>query len=231
MKMSDINRLSEILTWKMTQSEARAFKLCLMWEEYTQNMFPKIPCGKLPKRGDPRKSLLFRYCNKLLRETKGIILDDQYQWYIKAQLDILKNVSDNLPNISPACLVGIKAWKRWKVWLRKFQAMSKVGETKIEVPASKIFAKLQKTKEFLTKQFKGEPKLEDIEQAFKSRAFIRWVILGKIYPVYVILSPFVSSIIRNKSIEEIFNVDFNIYRSSITSEVEDSFKKLFSNEF
>ena len=230
--MDNLNRLSEILTWQMTQGEAKAFKLAIMWEEFTQKMFPGTPCGKLPKRGDPRKSLLFRYCHKLMREMNGVILDDQYQWYIKAQLDILKNIGgDYKANISPACLVGPKAWKRWKVWLKKFQAMSRVQRAEIEVAESKVFAKLAKTKEFLVHQFKGNPTLKDIEQAFKSRAFIRWLTLGKICGYYVLLSPFVSKCLSGKDFEQEFNFDLSIYSSHITEAIKDNFRKEFDYEY
>lgn len=226
--MSNLNRLSEILYWKMTEGEARAFKLSLTWEDFTKKMFPNISCGKLPKKGDPRKSLLFRYCYKLIRETKGVILDDQYEWYIKAQLDILKNIGvDYHPNISPACLVGEKAWKRWKVWLNKFQAMSRVERAEIIISESKVISKLKKTKEFLVKQFKKEPTFADIEQALKSRAFIRWLTLGKITGYYVLLSPFVFKCLDGKNFEQEFNFDLSVYENSIT----DFIKKYFNEEF
>jgi len=228
-----MDRHYQILEYEMTQSEAKAFKLALIWEGLAIETFPGESCGKLPVKGDPRKSNLFRYCYKLLRETKGLILDDQYRWYIKSQFDILKNLKNEgiHANISPSCLVGPKAWKRWKVWLKKFNCLSKVNSLVVMAPESKVLTKLKKTKEFLLKQFKGTPKPEDIKQAFNNRTIIRWVTVGKICGYYVILSPFIKRCLSGKNFESEFNFDLTIYQHHITPTIEEYFKKEFFYEY
>jgi hypothetical protein len=225
-----MDRYYQILEYEMNQIEAKAFKLALIWEELAKEYSLK-ESGKLPIKGDPRKSNLFKYCNKLLRETKGLILDDQYRWYIKSQFDILKNLKKEgiHANISPSCLVGDKAWKRWKVWLSKFNSISKVDfDADIIVLESKIISKLNKTKEFLVKQFKKEPNFEDIKNAFSNRTILRWVTLGKICGYYMILSPFIKKCLDGKKFE---NFDLEIYKLSITPKIEEYFKNLFSYEY
>jgi hypothetical protein len=232
-KIKDMDRYYQILEYEMTQNEAKSFKLALIWEELARESFPNESCGKLPIRGDPRKSSLFKYCHKLLRETKGLILDDQYRWYIKSQFDVLRNLKNEgiHANVSPSCLVGEKAWRRWKVWLSKFNSISKVGRADIMVLDSKIVAKLNKTKEFLIKQFKREPSFDDIKQAFLNRTILRWVTVGKICGYYIILSPFIEKCLNGEKFEDHFVYDLNIYRSHINLAIEEYFKKEFSYEY
>lgn len=227
-----MDRFYQILEYNMTKEEALAFKLALIWEELTQSMFSRENCGKLPTKGDPRKSNLFRYCYKMARETRRIILPEQYRWFVKAQLDILKNIkqNDQHANVSPSCLVGEKAWRRWMVWQKKFNNISKINKEEIKACESKIIFKLNKTKEFLLNQFRRKPTLEDIQSAFDSRAMIRWITLGKISGYYVVLSPLVAKCLKNKDFEKEFNFDLTIYKNHITPEVEEFFSREFSWE-
>jgi hypothetical protein len=220
---------NQALEFQMTEFQSKAFKIALIWEDLTREVFPNENCGKLPKKGDPRESNLFRYCHKLLRTTNGLLLFDQYEWYIKAQLDILKDQSDRA--VTPACLIGTKAWHRWKVWVKKYNNISKVGVSTIEVPDSKVIGKLKRTKEFLVNQFKKNPNLDDINQAIKSRTMLRWLTLGKVCPYYVLLSPFILKILDGKSFEDEFNFDFIIYKSHVNNAVIDCFKKEFDFEY
>lgn len=227
--MQDDRFYQQALEYQMTEFESKAFKIALMWEELSREAFPNDNCGKLPKRGDPRKSSLFRYCYKLLRSTNGLILFDQYEWYIKAQLDILKDQAER--GITPACLVGIKAWHRWKVWIKKYNNISKVGVAKIEVPDSKIIAKLKRTKEFLINQYKRNPTLDDLNNAVKNRTMIRWLTLGKVCGYYILLSPLILKILDGQDFEKVFNFDLSIYKSHINDSIIDFFKKEFDYEY
>jgi hypothetical protein len=230
-----MDRLYQIMEYKMTQLQAKAFKLCLIWEELAQKSFPKerrVP--KLPKRGDPRESNLFRHCYKLLRETRGLILDDQYRFYIKAQFDILKNIEVENgchARVDPGCLIGKKAWARWMVWLKKYKTLQKSENLEFKALTEKIKAKLRKTKEFLVHQFKGDPTYENIKQAFESRALTRWITLGKVSGYYAILSPYVKKCIGGRSFDEAFSFDLEIYRPHITPEIEEFFKEEFGEKW
>jgi hypothetical protein len=102
----------KIKKWGMSSAEIKAYKLAVIWEDLTQKMFPDVKLAKLPKRGDPRKGSLFKYCWKLQRELNGIIEEKEYRLYITGNLVILKN---NNGRIDPNAICGEKAWKRWKI--------------------------------------------------------------------------------------------------------------------
>lgn len=187
-------------------------------------MFPNYNhTNGYPKTGDPRKSMLFKYCYKLIKETQGLIKPEEYKFYIKAQLDLLK-ANVEAPVINPSCLVGDKAWIRWKIWKkeldRKNSNISKEDTFKIE--KNTIIKNLNSTKEFLIGKF-GKDINKEIISNYKVD-ISRWINLGKIDPIYALLSPWITKY------GEVIN-DFDIYRKFITEDVKEEFKKIFSYEF
>ena len=112
----------------MTLEESETFHIALVYESEFKKMFfsntkESLSCGLslrrncLPRRGDPRKSNLFRHCWKLRRETNGLLEKSEYKNYVKANLFIVKI---NGGAVDPVCITGDKAWIRYKVWKRKY---------------------------------------------------------------------------------------------------------------
>ena len=65
-------RLDAIVEHNMTPIEAKAVKIGIIWMKLSKEVFPNYNHMRV-KKGDPRKSALFRYCYKLIKETKGHI--------------------------------------------------------------------------------------------------------------------------------------------------------------
>ena len=114
-----------ITKYKFDSEEEAAYKLAQKWIELCLKYFPNYQ--HTHKKGfnltaNPKKSIIFKICYKLLRETKGLIDSSEYLLYMRAQLEILKVQSQKNPMVSiePACLVGDQAWKRWKLWKKKY---------------------------------------------------------------------------------------------------------------
>lgn len=215
-----MNELELILTYKMTELEAKAFKICLMWQDLCKKEFPNERHVKISKDKDPRKTTLFKYCYKLVRETKTLLdSDKEYYIYIAAQLQMLKLMKDGEIHalIEPQILVGDKAWKRWKLWKRKFD--KKLNEIKTSSELGLVTSprlikiELKKTHEFLKNKKKNEIKKEDFE---------RWVSNKLISPYYVVLSDFAKKYVSSFS--------YDLYRPSITPEIEEFYKKEFKDE-
>lgn len=182
--MSD--RLEEILKYEMTKDEALAFKAALIWEQITQDECPGERCGRLSAKGDPRKSNLFRHCHKMITDTKGLLDVKEIKNYIKAQVQVMKSITDGRSHadVAPQILAGPKAWTRWKMWqARHNRDMAKpvsVEQLEISVDDSKVIAELERTKQHFAKM--GVP-VAEIER----NTMIRWVRLGKVSPYWVIL--------------------------------------------
>ena len=115
--------LEAIDKYNMDEMEANACRLAVMWLDQSRKTFPDYRHSKM-RKGDPRKSLIFKICYKLARESNGIIEKNEYSLYIRAQLDVLKYVNEgNLtPLIDAGCLVGEKAWRRWRLWKKRYDS-------------------------------------------------------------------------------------------------------------
>lgn len=221
--------LEPILEYQMTPLQAKAYKLGLQWLVISKKCFPNYRHTKgYPKKGDPRECMLFQYCYKAIRETQGLIPDNEYKLYIKAQLDVLKaiDIGGRHPSIEPNCLAGDKAWVRWKIWKRQYDKIAK-GSSKEDVgldvtPLADIIKELDTTKAFLVGRFEGIPKEEQVMMGHRDME--RWIALGKVSVYYASLSPWVKKYCKT------LLTDLELYAKSITPGVIDHFNKQFAHE-
>jgi hypothetical protein len=225
-------RLQAIIDYEMNEEEIAAYELALVWVDLSRKFFPDYNHTGF-KKGDPRKSLIFKYCFKLRRERAGLIAEKDFALYIRAQLDVLKYLSTKSKTpilVDPHCLVGDKAWVRWKLWKKKYESITHKPEQKTIGPAlTKIFACLENTKEFLVKNLGNNPNYEKFCEMYTNKNIFRWVKLGKISPYYLVCSPFISKLFTEDDYKSL-NLDMKIYKDCITSEVQDKFKEMFPNE-
>src|SRR5687767_4365124 len=102
-----------IFQWKMTPDETEVYNLAVVYEREYKKIFGEDTDGQsvrrnsIPKKGDPRKSNLFRHCWKLRRETRGLLESHEYKNYIHANLVIIRI---NKGHVEPNCICGDKAW-------------------------------------------------------------------------------------------------------------------------
>ena len=215
--------LDPIFEFNMNPDETLAYKLGLLWMAISHKMFPddKHVTG-FPKKGDPRKSSLFKYCYKLMRETKGLIEVKDYKLYIAAQLHMLKaiEIGNTHPLIGPWCLVGEKAWVRWKMWKRKYDNIGK-SKTLEEVGLDKsnfeeVKKELDKTKKFMEKF----SILTESDFQLKAKEIERNISLGTISGFYAALSPWVAKYCK------LGDMDLAYYNTA-DQQARDYFDKLF----
>jgi hypothetical protein len=224
---SAMHELDPILKYSMDEMESKAFKIALIWQDECSEQLAGEKFERLALGRDPRKSNLFKYCYKMAKETMGIVPDKEARLYVRAQRQILKSIREGAVHalISPHCLVGEKAWKRWKVWRRMYERkMNKSltsDELGIKTKESKVISDLEKT--FSLLESKG---MHDPETYSSSSAEIkRWILNGEISPFYAVLSPKFNKIVGREV------VDSTLYRASITPDVEKFFREKFAHEF
>lgn len=227
--------LEAIIDYNIPPEQAKAFKVALLWEILSEKEFPNHNHVRLRKSGDPRRSYLFKLCYKLIRDTKGLILDKDYRLYVVAQLQVLKHVAMDAM-IDPHILVGERAWRRWKFWKNKYDKnienyKKTLSEAKPMAICSKVCSSLKKSREFFEKNTGHPPTYEDIQIALKDHAMVRWVTLGRVSPYYILLSPWISKALEGKDWGEVFLFDLSVYQDSITEEVRKYFRQEFSYEF
>lgn len=226
--------LEKILTYEMTKEEAKAWKIAIIYLKALKEYFPSYRHFQIPKN-DPRKSNLFRYCYKLLRETQGKLEFKDYQQYIHAQLQILKNIKledehgEFHGQITPDALVGEGAWNRWLVWKKKFDHVAKII-VQDEVNVDDVVKQdLERTKKFLVAKFE---KVDNsvIKETLVNRSLFRWCALGRVSPYFLVLSPTVSKFVEGMNLLENFAIDLNYYRGRITNRLRECYIEMFSDE-
>ncbi len=223
--------LEAILEYEMPEQQAKAYKLCLCWEKICEIELKGYRYARLPKKGDPRKCLLFQYCFKLARETQGLIPDTEYKLYILAQIRTLKAYSEGNVHslIAPSCLCGPPAWKRWKIWKYKFDKEYKkvalAGTTDdIKAGKSHIIADLERTKDFLEKNKIKSGR--DLEKAITEKEFFKWVAFSKISPYFVIFYQISKK--RWENLEDSFSFDPALYEKELDADTNRWFKANFN---
>jgi len=229
--------LELILDYNMSNDEAIAFKLMLLYQEYAKKNFPEYFHIRMPK-GDPRKCTTFRYCHTLLMNLRGKLELYEYRMYIQAQMDVMRDIgkkTGEIPLIQPNILVGEKAWRRWLVWKRRYEKLEKEKSVENQLkPISweKVKVRLDETKAFLQKQLKVLNN-ENVQKALKGRSLIRWVATQQVCGYYVLLSPMLKEWLTEKNLltDAFFFIDTELYRPAITPEVEAYFRQEFSHEF
>lgn len=232
--MQNVN--TTIFQWKMTSEEALAYRLGLIFIQKCHELLPDYVHTKYPKKGDPRKSFLFKICYKLQKETKGIIDPEDYERYIHAQLYILKRIEDSKgihALISPSCLVGDGAWKRWKVFEKQFnKAKKQIEVTELEAGEGSIDhcrLDLIRTRKFLDKRFPEGHTIQDIEQLFATGEIDSLVGRKFISPYFVILSPWT---LLNKKIDlSVIRIDLEPYKKLRSVKMLTIFRAIFPEHF
>ncbi len=226
-------RLKVISDYNFDELETKAYKMCLIWLDRSRKIFPEYKHTPM-KQGDPRKSLIFKLCYKFARETAGILEEKDYNLYVRAQLEVLKHINacNGKALIDINCLVGDKAWKRWKLWKRKYDAVSaKPTEISQAVGPGEIKAidGLERTKEFISKTFGATPDLEKYREAYINKNLFRWINFGKISPYYLTISPHIQKLLSPEDFKKL-NFDVDLYKPCITENVKKKFREIFAHE-
>jgi len=218
-----MNPLEKILKYNLNDEEAKAYRLALTWVKLVRKYLNGENNPHPFPKGDPRKAFLFKLCWKLLRETKGLIKQDDYKFYLYAQIDMLKRISNSSmhANIDNNVIVGAKAWRRWKMWQVNF---NKKLMSVAEVSEDNTIEELARVRRFFVKNYNIPT------QADFSLANIRkWLDNGDVTPTYILLSPY-----SKKCVGESFGhlgFDPKLFEKRLTGKVQDFFQKEFSYEF
>lgn len=211
---------------KFSEAEMRAYKLHQLWHLFVRKIFPNIRHTK-PKTGDPRKkNYLFKLCYKLQQERLELLPESEYSLYVRAQLEIIKNIDPETPLIVPNCLVGDKAWVRWKIWRKKYVSSHQVCQIqkKSSFSTEKILADLKKTKEFLIEKYGSLPSKSQIDASVENKELYRWCNLKRITPYYLVMCPWTKEL----NIQDHLTFDLGVYREQITKDIEEKFHNLFA---
>lgn len=209
-----------------TEDEKRAFILMKYWLELSKKIFPDINHLKVSK--NPKTSHVFKVCYKLQRLTRNILLEDDYYFYVKAQLDIIRHLRTlgAEANVDVNCLVGDKAWKRWKVWKKKYDEKAVVKKLEININEDKVISLLIKSKSNLDFDYKNYEVMKENKQKI-----IDLLRSGKISGYFLALSTNFNKLLTEDS--DLLNqigIDLKLYKQPITDLVRSTFIKIFGSQ-
>lgn len=241
-----MHKYDAIFQWDMTVSEAGVYKLAVMYEEEFKKIFRGHSKGidykrnVLPLRSDPRKSMLFRYCWKLRRETRGLLEPHQYRLYIKANLSILlmnhkKGNKKGKVRVEPNAICGDKAWIRWKVYERWNDAKAAIINATLPSPDissadPKVIREIDRTKKFLFEKCEGKPTKEKIHKFLDDGVFKFWIMSDKISKYYVAWSPFIQKLCDVNEFAESCAYDNRLFCEKTSGAVKEYLEHEFAYE-
>lgn len=188
--------------------ETLAYQCCIVYLTLAHKIFPNYRHSKLPRTGNIRKASLFKHCYKMCKNIDGKIKKEHYPLFIKAQMDIFKSIYDatNIcPTIIPSIISGRKSFGRWLVWKNRYEKIKiiKTENTTINAEKQLLINEFSKTLYFM----KSNPLIFESFSSFSSNQtqIFKFVILKKISPYYVCLSPWIEKL-EEKIKEEIFTI-------------------------
>jgi hypothetical protein len=216
----------------MDELESKAIKLLQIWLDKSRKMFPDYNHTNVNLK-NIKKSQVFRICYKLARESQLDLSEDDYPLYVRSQLDILKHISKigGKVSIDPNCLVGEKAWRRWKLWKSKYDKVKnkpQQSEPTI-IGEQKAILGIENTYKFLSKEFGNDLSFENYAKIYENKRLFNFINMNKISPYYLVISPFIKKLMNETDFKKI-NFDPLLYKNCITEKVQEKFKILFFNE-
>jgi len=218
-----MNDLEKIITWKLSEDETKAYKLALLWTKLLNKHLPQTHKRFGFPKGDPRKTFVFRTCWKLMRETRGILKEENYESYLLAQIFALESISkDGIhASITSWNITGEKAWNRWKWYKRRLEQDRPMAI----LTESYLRSELKRTKSFFSERFVKLPELGE----FSLQNLKEWYSNGDISPIYIMLSPVAKHLLDG--VYSKLGFDPKLYEGRIPAVIQDYFHKEFEHEF
>lgn len=222
-----------IRKYSLSGLEARAVRLMHLWSDAVVRMLPghaKPPTGK----GDPRRSHAFKVCFKMCRETEAFLEESEHPLYVRAQIDILRSIrlKKGHANVDVVCLAGDRAWRRWKVWKKKYDSLVSMRTPKVDdktpkAPMPKVAAALRKTRDYLGRTGRL-PMTADLARAMQADGSLSVALnTGMVSPYYLVLSPAFGAVVSSGAN---LGFDTSVYSRSLDETAVKMFEEVFPDE-
>lgn len=224
----------EVITkYSLVGLEARAVRLMQLWSDTVSKMLPGHAKPSAPK-GDPRRTHAFKVCYKMCRETEAFICESEHGLYVRAQIDILRSIKlkNGHANVDVVCLAGDRAWRRWKVWKKKYDSLVCMRTPKSDdhvprAPMPKVAAALRKTREYLRKTGRLPMTAESMESMRSDGSLAVALNAGMVSPYYLVLSPSCTGLVASGVG---LGFDVAVYSKSLDESAVKLFEEVFPDE-
>ena len=210
--------------------ETLAYQLVCAWDKLTKDLLPSYGHPKIAKKGDLRKTLIFKHMLKFVKEKKLEFKGFQYILFMRAQLEIAKKLISEGKRIliDASILHGEKAQARYMVWKKLIKTKRQEQKAVYAYVETSVINEFNKTLKTLQDILKNDFTLDKFKQ--ESSNILKYIILKKISPLYVVCSKWTKELpepIRT-DIYDLANID-NLRDFDLT-EIHKHFIKFFPNE-
>jgi hypothetical protein len=216
------NYLQLISEYSLNKEEAIALRLMFIYLEICKKYFPESTPYYTFKK-DPRKYETWKYCRKMLEETKGKLGFAEYRLFIEAQILVTIKISKK-GMMHPSVLTGEAAWRRWQIWKKNFikaKNIPVVQETTYEqINADDVKKELKYSKTALLKRLIDITPKNILDNM---TLIMRLYRMGVISPFFLAMNPTTVQYIKDH------NLEFNLYnyRKRLTEDVKKYYEELF----
>jgi hypothetical protein len=194
--------------YNLNPLETLAYQCCVVYLTLAYKVFPNYRHCKIPKTGNIKKSSLFKHCYKMCVNLEGKIKKEYYPLFIKAQFDIFNTIykaTGLCPIIAPSIISGKKSFNRWLVWRNRYESIKviKTENTTVNAERQLLINEFLKTLKFMHSNSYAFENFNTFNENYKD--VFKFVILKKISPYYIALSPWIEKL-PEKIREEIYNI-------------------------
>lgn len=215
------------LELKLTTEEILAYQLVCAWYDLTSKIIPNYYHTAIRRSSDIRKLLIFKQMIKYVRERKNEFKGFQYVIFMRAQIEICAKLQSEGKKvlIDPSLLYGKKSTARWIVWKNLIKQKRNNELATYSYSKASLQSEFEKTSNTFKKILEDNVTVENYIN--HSSDILKFVILKRISPLYVLCSNWVKHLPENikKDIVDISNIenfkDFDL--SNVRKEYENHF--------
>lgn len=214
----------------LNQDELLAYQLVCQWIELTRKILPNYCHQRIAKKGDIRKSIIFKHMIKFVKENKDTLSGFQFVLFMRAQLEIAHKLQKEGKRIlvEPSLLHGDKAKARWAVWKRLIKEKRQSVKASYAYVESNVISEFELTLKTITAILKDDISITNYIK--ESPNILKFVILKKISPLYVVCSEWIKKLPEQIKTDIIDLSNTENLKDFDLSEVEKIYKNYFSFE-
>jgi hypothetical protein len=218
------------IKYNLTGEDEKAYRLICVWVHLSRKIFPDYMHTKIPSISNLKKSILFRIVRKMMNERKYTDLE-QYVYFIRAQLMVLKNYTLNSGNpvlIDPVILTGEGSERRWFFWKKLVAQANSLTRQVYTLQDSDMEFDLNVSLTEI-KKICGDQITFDNFNA-NTLSIKTAIILRKIKPIYVYLSKWIKKLPKEMRKEFFIRSGAKSYEKCDTEFAEKIYNQIFDFE-
>jgi hypothetical protein len=180
---------------KFSHEENLAYQLCSYYLKCRSKYFPNYRHGKTIRDvAKLKKSVMFKHMIKFIKDNQKRFDEFQMILFIRSQFEIMRKIQDdgNQPLIEVNMLHGEQANKRWELWKKWVKEKTNVSQINYVFVESNLVYEFEKTRKTIVGMLEDNLNLDNYIS--KGSSILKFVLLKKISPIYIMCSAWVQKL-------------------------------------